>query len=67
MPNRGLIRIGAAADLALFDAATIGARATWEQPLQPAVGMRWVLVNGQPVIAQGEPTGALPGRVLARV
>jgi hypothetical protein len=28
--------------------------------------MRWVLVNGQPVIAQGEPTGALPGRVLAR-
>ena len=66
LPNRGLIRIGAAADLALFDAATIGARATWEQPLQPAVGMRWVLVNGQPVIAQGEPTGALPGRVLAR-
>ena len=66
LPNRGLIRIGAAADLALFDAAVIGARATWEQPLQPAVGMRWVLVNGQPVIAQSEPTGALPGRVLAR-
>ena len=66
LPNRGLIRVGAAADLALFDAATIAARATWEQPLQPAVGMRWVLVNGRPVIAQGEPTGALPGRVLAR-
>ena len=28
--------------------------------------MRWVLVNGEPVIAAGEPTGALPGRVLAR-
>ena len=66
LPNRGEIRAGAAADLAVFDATTIAAQSTWERPLQPAVGMRWVLVNGQPVIAQGEPTGALPGRVLAR-
>ena len=66
VPNRGLVRVGAAADLALFDADAIAASATYEQPLQPAVGMRWVLVNGEPVIAAGEPTGALPGRVLAR-
>ena len=66
VPDRGVIRAGAAADLAVFDAETVAARSTWEEPRQEAVGMRWVLVNGRPIIADGAPTGSLPGRVLAR-
>ena len=66
VPDRGVIRVGAAADLAVFDADTVAARSTWEEPRQEAAGMRWVLVNGRPIIADGNPTGALPGRVLAR-
>lgn len=66
VPNRGVIRVGMAADMAVFDADKVAARSTWEEPRQEAVGMRWVLVNGQPVIADGEPTDFLPGRVLAR-
>ena len=60
------VRAGAASDLAVFDADTLAARSTREDPRQEAVGMRWVLVNGRPIIADGSPTGALPGRVLAR-
>ena len=66
VPGRGVIRAGAAADLAVFDAGRVTARSTWDAPRQEAAGMRWVLVNGHPVIADGRPTGALPGRVLAR-
>lgn len=66
VPDRGVIRAGAAADLAVFDAGEAAARSTWDDPRREAVGMRWVLVNGRPVIAGGAPTGALPGRVLAR-
>ena len=36
----------------------------WAEPNQLSEGMRWVLVNGIPVIADGKATGALPGRVL---
>ena len=61
-----MIRIGAAADLAIFDAEKVAARSTWKEPRQEAVGMRWVLVNGCPIIADTVPTGAVPGRVLAR-
>ena len=61
-----MIRVGAAADVAVFDAETVAARSTWEEPRREAVGMRWVMVNGRPIIADGAPTGALPGRVLAR-
>ena len=41
-------------------------RATWDEPLRPAVGVEWVLVNGAPVLAQGAPTEARPGQVLRR-
>jgi N-acyl-D-amino-acid deacylase len=39
-------------------------RATFEKPNQLSEGMRWVLVNGVPVIADGKATGALPGKIL---
>jgi N-acyl-D-aspartate/D-glutamate deacylase len=62
--DRGRLAAGFFADLAVFDPASIADRATFEQPHQYAVGMRYVLVNGVPVLSDGEPTGATPGRVV---
>ena len=62
--DRGLVRPGMMADLAIFDPATIADKATFEQPQQFAVGMRHVLVNGHPVLLDGEMTEARPGRAV---
>ena len=62
--DRGLVRPGMMADLAIFDPATIADKATFEQPQQFAVGMRHVVVNGQPVLLDGEMTEARPGRAV---
>jgi N-acyl-D-aspartate/D-glutamate deacylase len=64
--DRGLIREGFAADLTVFDPATVGERGTYDDPHRYATGIRTVLVNGVAVIDDGEHTGALPGRVLRR-
>ena len=60
--DRGTLRAGHFADLAIFDPTTIADRATFERPHQYAVGMRHVFVNGVQVLANGEHTGATPGR-----
>jgi N-acyl-D-amino-acid deacylase len=60
--DRGRLRPGYFADLALFDPARIADRATYETPHLYAVGMRHVFVNGVPVLRDGEHTGATPGR-----
>ncbi|HXH27628.1 MAG TPA: D-aminoacylase, partial [Candidatus Polarisedimenticolia bacterium] len=62
--DRGLVRPGMFADLAVFDPKTVNDRATYEQPHQYSEGMRYVLVNGVPVVDKGRITGRLPGRVL---
>jgi N-acyl-D-amino-acid deacylase len=64
LADRGMLRKGHAADVVVFDPATIADRATFDKPHQYAVGMRHVLVNGVPVLLDGEHTGALPGRVV---
>ena len=64
LADRGLLKRGFAADVVVFDPATIADRSTFADPNQLAVGMQWVLVNGVPVIADGAMTAALPGRVL---
>jgi N-acyl-D-amino-acid deacylase len=66
LKDRGVIREGAVADLTIFDPALVRDRATYTEPHQLAEGMSWVLVNGVPVIANGEFGTALPGRVLSR-
>jgi N-acyl-D-amino-acid deacylase len=62
--DRGRLAEGAFADVVVFDPAAISDRATYEQPHQYAVGVRHVLVNGVPVLLDGEHTGATPGRVV---
>jgi N-acyl-D-amino-acid deacylase len=64
LDRRGLIRDGFFADIAVFDPKTIADRATYENPHQYATGMTHVLVNGIPVLKDGEHTGAKPGRAL---
>lgn len=62
--RRGQLRPGYYADVVVFDPATIADKATFEKPHQYAVGVRHVIVNGVPVLVDGEHTGAKPGRVL---
>lgn len=62
--DRGQVKPGMFADLAIFDPATIADRATYAEPQQFAVGVRDVVVNGQPVLLGGEMTGARPGRAV---
>lgn len=62
--DRGLITEGYIADIAIFNADEISDRATFEDPHQYATGMKYVLVNGELVVAEGVHTGRRPGRIL---
>jgi dihydroorotase/N-acyl-D-amino-acid deacylase len=62
--DRGVLKQGMWADVVVFDPDTVHDTATYENPNQLAVGMRYVLVNGVLVIDDGTITGALPGRVI---
>ena len=64
LTDRGLLKPGMAADIALFDPAAVIDKATFENPAQYPVGIPYVIVNGVVVIDKGEHTGARPGRVL---
>ena len=64
LARRGMLKGGYFADVVVFDPKTIRDNATFEQPHQYASGMRHVLVNGVPVLRDGEHTGATPGRVV---
>jgi len=64
LKDRGLLREGYAADIAVFDPATVGETNSFEKPKSYAKGVQYVLVNGTLVIDKGEHTGAKPGKVL---
>jgi len=62
--GRGLLAPDHAADVVVLDSDRVADRATWDEPRLQPVGIDRVLVNGQIVVLDGKPTGALPGRVL---
>jgi N-acyl-D-amino-acid deacylase len=62
--DRGLIREGMWADVTVFNPEKIGDKATYAKPHQYAVGIRYVIVNGNVVIANGKHTRKLPGKAL---
>lgn len=64
--DRGVLRVGAHADVTLFDPATVIDRATWERPTELAEGIALVVVNGVVVWRDGVGTGERSGRVLRR-
>jgi len=64
LTRRGRLAPGYAADIAVFDPATVADRATFAEPHQYSIGAHHVVVNGEAVVADGELTGATPGRVL---
>lgn len=66
LTQKGRLTVGADADLCLFDLAQIHEKGTWQNPKQLAGGMDYVFVGGQPVIAEGQFTDAMPGKILRR-
>jgi N-acyl-D-aspartate/D-glutamate deacylase len=63
MPNKGRIKAGADADLAIFDSAKVEDKSTYDNPAQYAEGIPWVVVNGVPVVREGKlQTGIFPGK-----
>jgi N-acyl-D-aspartate/D-glutamate deacylase len=66
LTDRGVLAPGKAADITIFDAATIRDRATFDAPHQYPDGIGYVIVNGQIVVEQGEQHAVLPGQVLTK-
>jgi N-acyl-D-amino-acid deacylase len=64
--DRGLLREGFRADIAVFDPAGVKDEATFVEPHKFASGIPYVIVNGELVIDGGEHTGALPGKALRK-
>lgn len=64
LTDRGLVRRGYVADLVAFDPLTVADRATFEHPRQSPVGVRWTIVAGVPVLADGVLQPERPGRFL---
>jgi N-acyl-D-aspartate/D-glutamate deacylase len=64
--DRGVIRVGAYADLTVFDAGRVIDRATYLEPFQYPAGIEVVIVNGTVTVDHGRHTGARAGQVLRR-
>jgi amidohydrolase family protein len=63
MKNKGRVRVGADADLVIFDASRVIDKSTYEEPARYAEGVKYLLVNGVLVVKQGElQTGVYPGQ-----
>ena len=67
LTDRGVLRVGAFADVIVFDPAAIRDEATYTEPKKLASGVRWVFVNGVAAVANGAPTSAMGGRALRRI
>lgn len=67
LPDRGILRPGAWADLAIFDPAKVNDPATYEDPHHCAEGFTDVFVNGRPVLRDGKLTGKRGGQALRAI
>jgi N-acyl-D-amino-acid deacylase len=66
LKDRGLLRVGACADVVVFDPVRIGDTATYEKPISASVGVSAVYVNGVRTYAEGGPVLARAGSVVMR-
>jgi N-acyl-D-aspartate/D-glutamate deacylase len=65
MKQKGRLRVGADADITIFDAARVIDRSTYRQPSLPPIGIQHVLVNGVSVVANGRAVeGVAPGKAI---
>jgi N-acyl-D-aspartate/D-glutamate deacylase len=65
MKNKGRIRVGADADLTIFDPQTIVDKSTFQEPAKYSEGIRFVIVNGVAVVSDGQPQSNIyPGRAV---
>jgi N-acyl-D-aspartate/D-glutamate deacylase len=64
LPERGYLRVGHFADIAIFDTEKIADAATFDDPHRYSRGVSYVFVNGQPALWHGTPTGTLAGKAL---
>jgi N-acyl-D-amino-acid deacylase len=62
LTDRGFLKENYYADVVIFDPETVSDKATFDDPLQFAVGIEHVFVNGTQVLRNGEHTGAFPGK-----
>lgn len=66
LPERGYLKAGYFADVAVFDPKSFRDEATFTDPHRYSRGLRYVFVNGTPAVYQGQPTGALAGKALVK-
>lgn len=64
LSDRGYLKTGYAADIAVLDPAQVLDQATFEEPYRYSTGVRHVFVNGRPAVFEGTPTGSLAGKAL---
>jgi N-acyl-D-amino-acid deacylase len=66
LKDRGVLRVGAKADVVIFDAKKVIDQATFKQPFEAPVGIIHVFVNGEQVVSESKVSGTTPGRVLQK-
>ena len=65
MQQKGRLRVGADADITIFDPARVVDRSTYREPSLSPVGIQYVIVNGVPVVANGRAIeGIAPGKAV---
>ena len=64
MANKGRVKVGADADLTIFDPTLVIDRSTYEDASIPSAGIPYVIVGGQIVVERGTLTQARPGRAI---